>query len=140
MNPPAPVTQPDQEHLRLLSVFHYVAGGMLALFACIGLIYVVMGLAISFAPNRGGGPPPAVFGVLFSFLGGAFLVIGWTVAALLVLAGRSLAQRRRYTFCLVMAAVCCLWMPIGTVLGVFTIIVLMRPSVQAMFGRPAATP
>ena len=29
-------------------------------------------------------------------------------------------------------------MPFGTVLGVFTIIVPARPSVQALFSRPAA--
>jgi hypothetical protein len=28
----------------------------------------------------------------------------------------------------------CLWMPVGTVLGVFTIIVLMRPRVKRLFG------
>ena len=47
----------------------------------------------------------------------------------------SLARRRRYLYCLilagVMAATC---MPFGTVLGVFTIIVLMRPSVKQAFG------
>ncbi len=40
-------------------------------------------------------------------------------------------------FCLVMACVACLFMPFGTVLGVFTIIVLARPSVQTLFSRPA---
>ena len=40
--------------------------------------------------------------------------------------------------CIVMAALACLSMPFGTVLGVFTIIVLARPSVQALFSRPVA--
>lgn len=141
MTPPPPATQQDLEHLRLLSIFHYVAGGMLALFACIGFIYIVMGIGISLAPQRGsGGPPPAVFGVLFSLLGGGFVLLGWSVAALLILAGRSLAQHRRYPFCFAMAIVACLWMPLGTVLGVFTIIVLTRPTVQALFGRPVSPP
>jgi len=34
-----------------------------------------------------------------------------------------------------MAGVECMFMPFGTVLGVFTIIVLMRPSVKEIFGR-----
>jgi len=33
------------------------------------------------------------------------------------------------------AGAACLMMPFGTVLGVFTIIVLMRESVKEMFGR-----
>lgn len=36
-------------------------------------------------------------------------------------------------YCLVMAGIECMFMPFGTVLGVFTIIVLMRESVQKLF-------
>ena len=55
---------------------------------------------------------------------------------LLAVAGRRLAQRRSYMFCMVMAGVACMLTPVGTVLGVFTIIVLNRPSVRRLFGRP----
>jgi hypothetical protein len=48
-------------------------------------------------------------------------------------AGRFLARRKHHLFCLVVAGVECLFFPFGTVLGVFTIIVLMRPSVQQAF-------
>jgi len=36
-------------------------------------------------------------------------------------------------FCLVMAGVECIFTPFGTVLGVLTIIVLVRPSVKELF-------
>ena len=128
----------DEEHLRLLAIFHYVVGGIMAFFACFGLIYVAMGLVFvstpqAFNPARAAGPPPEVFGLLFAVVGGVVVLVGWTVAALLIFAGRSLARRKRYVFCLVMAAIACLFMPLGTVLGVFTLIVLMRPSVKALF-------
>lgn len=35
-------------------------------------------------------------------------------------------------FCLIMAGIACLFMPFGTVLGVFTIVVLTRESVREM--------
>ena len=40
-----------------------------------------------------------------------------------------------------MAGVNCLSMPIGTTLGIFTFVVLLRPSVTALYdhGGPAAT-
>jgi len=38
----------------------------------------------------------------------------------------------------VMAAIECIFMPFGTVLGVFTIVVLARPSVKEMFELNAA--
>ena len=65
---------------------------------------------------------------------GTFIIVsGWTMAACVLAAGRMLARRRRYLFCLVMAGIECLMMPLGTILGVFTIIVLSRESVKAAF-------
>ena len=49
---------------------------------------------------------------------------------------RFLVQRRNHRFCLVLAGVTCLFMPLGTILGVFTLIVLMRDSVQQSFQSP----
>jgi hypothetical protein len=40
---------------------------------------------------------------------------------------------------LVIAAVECIFFPFGTVLGVLTIIVLMRPSIKSLFGVPSAS-
>ena len=132
----------DEEHLKLLSIFHYVLGGLTALMGCLGLLYLFLGLVFMVAPSQGFGsganpPPPALFGFFFAFMGGVFLLLGWTIAALIILAGRSIARRKHHTFCLVTAAICCLQIPFGTALGVFTFIVLLRPSVKLMFA-PAA--
>jgi hypothetical protein len=51
----------------------------------------------------------------------------------LILAGRFLAQRVYYTFCFVVAALECIFVPFGTILGVFTIVVLQRSTVKEMF-------
>ncbi len=129
----------DEEHLKLLAIFHYVLGGMMAFFSLFGLIYFVMGLVFMLVPtsnwNQGHGqPPPAWFGLLFMFIGGVIVFLGCTVGGLIAYAGRCIAQRRHHTFCLIMAAIACLWVPIGTVLGVMAIIVLSRPSVKPLFG------
>ena len=36
----------DAEHLRLLSIFHYIAGGVTALFALFPAIHLFMGIAM----------------------------------------------------------------------------------------------
>ena len=64
-----------------------------------------------------------------------FILAGWAFAVCLALAGRYLSRRRRYTYCLVMGGVACIFMPFGTVLGVFTIITLVRDSVKRLFRR-----
>jgi hypothetical protein len=67
-----------------------------------------------------------------------FILVGWTLAILVLIVGRFIARRKHYTFCFVMACVECVFMPFGTVLGVFTILVLSRQSVKGLFNpRPA---
>ena len=129
------VQMKDDEQLNLLAVFHYVVAALAGLFALFPLIHVGLGLAMVFAPEKfdKGNPPPAIAGWFFVGFAALFILIGFTFAALTFVAGRSLAKRRRYTFCLVMAGVECMFMPFGTVLGVFTIIVLIRESVKQLF-------
>jgi hypothetical protein len=134
MTPPSQ----DEEHLRLLSIFHYVFGGLVAVGATIPIIHVIIGvvIAVSASFDRGhGGGPPVWLGLLIAIIGGALVLGGWTVAGLMLYAGRCLWRRTRYVFCLVVAAISCLFVPLGTVLGVFTIIVLNRPSVKTLFAQ-----
>jgi hypothetical protein len=132
----------DNEHLRLLSIFYYVKGGITALFACIPIIHLVLGLVFIIAPNacgHGNDQPPAFLGWLFLFLGSLLILFGWTFAVLTLVAGGCINHRKHYTFCLVVACIECLSVPFGTVLGIFTIVVLNRASVKQLFNpRPAA--
>jgi hypothetical protein len=125
----------DQEHLKLLSIFHYIVGGLAALFSFFPVIHLILGILFLVAPHRMGGnhPPPPFLGWLFVLLGGGIMLMGWAFAVCVILAGRFIAKRRHYVFCLVIAGLNCLFMPFGTVLGVFTIVVLIRPSVKALF-------
>ncbi|MCP5109384.1 MAG: hypothetical protein GY953_00965 [bacterium] len=127
----------DAEHLRLLSIFHYVVAGLAALFACLPVIHFVIGIAMISGWGEVAHQEPAaeMVGWFFVIFAGVFILSGWVFAGCLALAGRYLSRRRRYTYCLVMAGMACMFMPFGTVLGVFTIITLVRNSVQRLFGR-----
>ena len=135
--------QQDEEHLKLLSIFHYVVGGLAALFACFPIFHLIIGvvfIALSGRPDAKGDAPPAFIGWLFVGAASVAMIVGWSIAACIIAAGRFLAKRRHYMFCLVMAGIECLFMPFGTVLGVFTIIVLIREGVKEMFsGEPSHT-
>jgi len=131
----------DEEHLRLLSIFHYVVGGIVALFALFPVIHLIFGILFTFSPDtfdHSGDAPPAIIGLLFIILPALFILTGWIFAVLVILSGRFLAQRKHYLFCLVMAGMLCLFMPFGTVLGVFTIIVLTKDPVKALFTQNKA--
>lgn len=126
----------DEEHLRLLSLFHYICAGVAAFFSCFPIIYLIVGVVLFFQPQNFGpqnNRPPAFLGLFMIIFGGVFILLGGTFAALLAYAGRCLGQRKNYTYCLVMGGVACMFMPFGTILGIFTIIVLVRPAVKALF-------
>lgn len=132
----------DEEHLRLLSIFHYVVGGLDALMGCLPVFHVGFGLFALLGGIEAEGndrPEFRVFGALFVVIGLLVMLFKWTLAGLCIVAGKRLAQRRSHTFCTVVAAIQCLMFPFGTALGVFTLIVLCRPSVKQLFGMEVAS-
>jgi hypothetical protein len=72
-------------------------------------------------------------GVLFSAIGMGMVLTCLLSGAAIAAVGYCLSRRQAYTFCLVIAAFECLSFPLGTALGVFTIVVLLRDSVKAGF-------
>jgi hypothetical protein len=119
----------DVTQLRWLAIFYYVFGGLGCLCGSLPMLHVIFGTSMML---------DAVAGGIVAGLGLLLVVSAWAGGIATVLAGRFLAQRRRRTFCLVMAALTAITcMPLGTALGVFTFIVLARPRVQAAFERRA---
>lgn len=132
-----PDSTQDEQHLKLISIFHFILGGIVGLFACMPVFHFLFGIAAVIVPVFSGDPklaPMALFGGFFAFMAATLIFIGWVLAGTILYAGSCLAKRQRYMFCFVVACVECIFMPIGTVLGVFTIIVLNRPSVKSLFG------
>jgi hypothetical protein len=72
-------------------------------------------------------------GYFFIGMGSTLVALGWTLGILTILSGRWMAKRRRRIFSLVIAGINCASFPFGTVLGVFTFIILLRPSVKQMY-------
>ena len=133
-----PAASADDSHLRLLAIFHYVWGGLTALFSSIGLIHVTLGLTMivnpaAFPPAQGQPPPPMAIGWMFLVLGGCIVSLGWAVGGLTIYSGRCISRRRRHTFSLVMAGINCLQVPFGTAVGVFALVVLLRDGVKAQY-------
>ncbi len=66
-------------------------------------------------------------------IGSVLFLIGLPIAICILIAGRSLAHCKHYSFAFVVACIECIFIPFGTILGVFAIIVLSRESVKALF-------
>ena len=143
----------DQEHLGTLTLCHYILGGVTALFSCLFIGHIIMGLTLLHNPSAftpatppptmpgqppmpAGYPFPPGMGYLFAVMGTVAVLGGWTLGGLTIFAGRCLTARKNYLFILIIAGINCAFvMPLGTLLGVFTIVVLTRPTVKFLFGR-----
>lgn len=123
----------DAEHLRLLAIFHFIGSGLavVAGLALVAHFFVMHALFLHPMPMPARPPAP-----ILAFLG-LFYAMGalWLLASLLLnlLAGLCLLRRSNRMFCMVVGAINCLHVPFGTVLGVFTLVVLSRPSVRDLF-------
>lgn len=145
MNPPVfPTTDADArrvkdvEHLRLLAIFHFVGAGLSLLgigflFLHYLFLHAFFGNPAMWKDAKNAPPfPPDFFKIFiwFYIFGGAVLV---TFAIINVLSGIFLHRQRHRMFSLVVAGLNCIHMPLGTVLGVFTLVALQRDSVRALY-------
>ena len=123
----------DAEHLKLLSIFHFIGAGL----AFIGILFTLGHYAIFSNPKmwhgQTQGPPSVEFFAAFKWI---YVVFGvWFLGSgvLNLIVGFFIRARTHRIFSLVVAAINCLHTPMGTALGVFTIIVLTRDSVRQAY-------
>ena len=160
MNPEALAAMQSQErmdadNLNMLTLCHFILGGLTALFSCLFIMHIVMGTMMIHNPGMftprpmpraaPSTPPypvqpspffPPFMGYMFVTLGTIAVLGGWTLGALTAYAGRCLKARRNYLYVLIIAGCNCAFvMPLGTVLGAFTFVVLLRPTVKALFAK-----
>jgi hypothetical protein len=153
-------TAEDREHLSALSIGHYVLAGVSLLGALPVLLYGAAGarvlgelggdlsMAMGDLPtqpgsNPLGGAPDTMLQDLGTLLTAAvisFVAVSVLAAVHLVVVGVMMRRRRWWTFCYLTGWGECLMFPFGTILGIFTIIVLGRPSVKRLFGVDGVSP
>ena len=122
----------DNEHLRLLRIGYFVSAAQTAIFIPVGLLYAGMGVMFSQLPT-GAAPPPSFMSWLFGLLGAGFAGLAAAAATLKLLTAIRLKERRSRVMCLIAAGLSCLDIPYGTMLGIWTFIVLGRASVRRQF-------
>jgi hypothetical protein len=127
----------DRQNLKLLSTLHYVMGGLTLATSLLALPHIGIGLFALYAPESfedGETLGTLLYGSLSVGLGIVFLVWCLVIGILMLLSAQGLARRRRYWLSVVVACIECLSMPLGTALGVFTIITLSKETVKNRYG------
>jgi hypothetical protein len=144
MQPP-PIPSKDAEHLRTLVICHYIKAGLTLImsafiplhYAIIRMVFTNPEFTMSMKEAQKGGQPmpfdPQQFFALFQWfyvIAGVFML---AAIILTVISGRFIQRRVNRTFSIVIAGFLCLFFPFGTILGIFTIIVLTKESVMRLY-------
>jgi len=131
--------------LRLLSIGYYIQAGIACFYTLLMLGYSTFATVLLANINKMAGQtnqqeiPPAVLSVI-SILIALMLSIFCAYTVCMFLAGYWLRQFRNKMFIQVLAAFNCLAIPYGTLLGIFTFMVLQRPSAKQFFAEAGAPP
>jgi hypothetical protein len=129
----------DADHLRLLSIFHFIGAGV----AMLGIGFLALHFLFFHAffdnpdlwKNRKGAmSSPREFFVLLRRLYVIFgaALVGFAIVNLL--SGLFIRQRKCRTFSWVVAGLKRIHIPSGTTLGAFTFVVPLRSSVREVYG------
>lgn len=140
--------QSDLSRLQLLATLHYVWGGVILVFALViaiiqgvGLAFVYFALESEPVQNSSNTPPPT--GLILG-LGTVILVFCLVLAGgsgvLNLISGRQIQQRRGRIFSYIVAGLNCLNVPLGLALGIFTFVILSRPSVEELYRKVDDSP
>jgi len=124
-----------KDDLEALAFFHYAVAALAGFFGILPVVYLGMAWVVGIDPFARSlhlaldSSPPVAMQVAAVVLA----LFCFACAAGIALAGRYLVERRRWRFCMAMAAVGCLFVPFGTMLGLWAMTVLTRPGTRAAF-------
>jgi hypothetical protein len=126
----------DEEHLWLLSLFHYISGGMTIIGSLVaGAWALFVGVMFSAMPPPADGASegfekmPLIMAAMAGGVAISLLIYG----VVEIVVGRLIAQRRARIFTLVASLPRIAFLPYGAILTALTFIVLDRSSVQALY-------
>ena len=134
--------QNDISDLRLLSWFHYGLGALTAFTAAICIPLIWVGYLWMYGPGDAVAPAAAPWAPVDDreLIGAILIAAGVGTASLclihgavLAYIGRCLAHRRRRKLCMIFSIFNLIDLPLGTILSIFTILVLRRPTIQTAF-------
>ncbi len=129
----------DESNLHLLAVLYYFAAGLFAVLLVLAVLCLAGGI-LALLGTLGGGQSAPLVGLILVVAAVAGILVNVGAGTIFYLAGGCVERRCHYNYCVVASAVSCLFFPPGTILGVYSVSVLMRPSVRKLFGVSRGAP
>jgi hypothetical protein len=136
----SPLKSPDEQHLDLIVILHYVVAGMFAMsglslafaFGMIKQLFLII-LKVGYDIDELPPEADAVLDQKMPIVVGSFVALCWVHAGVVAWFGKKIARRQYRRLCFVFEVLHCIAIPVGTALSILTILALRRPGVRTMF-------
>lgn len=132
----SPNASSSENHLSALALFHWIYAAMLVVAAIVMVVHAAdLIYRASVEQQQLSEPLPGAKEAmtLYGVVVGLIVLVTLLLAAIVAQTGRWLRSYKQYNICLVVAGVECLLFPLGTILGVFTVIVLLQTRTRDLF-------
>lgn len=130
------------KHLKSIEIFHYVYGAMICFGGLFLLAIAALGgfLGSDFVADRAQDDAPRVVGAVLGVVGITLFVIVEIMGILNIYSGSRIGKRKDRTLSMVVAAINCLSVPLGLLLGIFTLIALSEDAAKQEYGAVPSLP
>lgn len=132
------------KNLRAIEVLHYVYGALTCFCGLFLLLVVALGgfLGSNWMMENASEAPPRWLGPMLSGIGMGLFFFAEAIGILNIYSGRCIARRKHRTLSMVVAAFDCLSIPLGLILGIFTLVTLSDAEVKREYemGQPLPAP
>ena len=136
----------DEEHLKLLSLFYYIKGALTVGFSFLGILYFLLMSSLFRMINRLESQSgqyaqeiPFEFFSYIMFLIWLLIILFLAFGVLQIISGYYIRKKRHRIFSFVMGIIQLIEIPYGTILGIMTILVLSRSSVELKYQSKKVT-
>ena len=128
----------DIRYLNLLAIFHLIVAGIVGLLACLPLIELFISVPmlkdVPYALSQNEFFSQTTLApLIFILIPSGITVVGWMFAIAIALNGYYLKNRKWLDYCMVVSGMETIFMPFGTILGVFAMILLTKPNIKNLF-------
>ena len=136
------------ESLRLLAAAHYLLAAITLLMAPAGVYLAWAGWSMLHPTREDAWTPrpgqeifdPILWGTTFYLAGGALAALSVVHCAVLAYVGRCIALRKRRGLCLMFSVFDLTYLPLGTTLSVFSLLLLLNPQIKQEFKNVSDAP
>lgn len=120
---------------RILAIMHFVLGGFVTLLSCLPGLYIAIGamMASGAFPTNPNEPSPEFLGAFLAMFGALFMFIILAIGIGNLVAGVMITKRKSWVGVLIVSCINMLNQPLGMLLGIFTLMWLMRADVRESF-------